>query len=167
MKDQPSSKASANEEATEVDRAHKAVLKNTKVRKVIVCGECHKPRCIYAASKLNREQEVLVQQVVESQTFTCGSTVFPPSTPLHDTIIVRQNCSCADPMEAAYYSSTLVKFPSVCFYCGLNAEQLVSDIELKRQYGVVRPLCFVCQSQGQTYKVSHPNNVANKRRRIE
>ena len=83
---------------------------------VITCGECQKPRCVYAASKLTREQKVLVQQVVESQVYTCGSTLFPPNSSLHDTVIVKQNCTCADPMEASYYSSTLVKFTPVCFF---------------------------------------------------
>ena len=168
--DRPSSKPSSNAEAAEVDKNNKAVLKSTKVRKVIPCGECGKPRCIYAASRLTREQEVIVNQVVESNIYTCGSIIFPPSSPFCDMIVVKQNISCADPMEASYYSAALVKFPAVCFYCGMNQQSLVSEgvAELKRKYGVVRPLCCTCQSEGKAHRVTHPNNVnANKRRRIE
>ena len=39
IKDQPSSKPSSNEEAVEAYRSHKPILKNTKVRKVITCGD--------------------------------------------------------------------------------------------------------------------------------
>ena len=91
---------------------------------------------------------------------------FPTNSPYHDTIIVKQNCSCADPMEASYYSSTLVKFSSICVFCGMGEDSLVDDVDLKRQYGIVRPLCLACKTKGKTHKVSHPNNVANKRRRI-
>ena len=72
VKDQPSTKPSSDEEAAEADRKHKPILKNTKVRKVIACGECHKPRCIYAAARLAREQDVFVQVVVESGIYTCA-----------------------------------------------------------------------------------------------
>ena len=166
VKDQPSSKPSSNEEAVEADRSHKPILKNTKVRKVITCGDCCKPRCIYSATRLTREQEVFVQLVVESGVYTCGSVIFHPNSPYHNAIVVRQNCSCTDPMEASYYSSALVKFPSVCFYCGMGKDSLIDDVELKRKFGIVRPLCSVRKGQGRTHKVSHPNNVTNKKRRI-
>ena len=164
--DRPSSTPSSNAESAQVDSRHKPLLKNTKVRKVIFCGECLKPRCIYSAARLGRAEETVVEGIMESKVYTCGSTLFPPDSPLHDTVVVRQNCSCADPVEAACYSSTLIKFPPVCFYCGLGVECLVSEgvAELQRQYGVVRPLCFLCQSEGKTHKVSHPNNVTKKPR---
>ncbi len=96
--------------------------------------------------------------------FGVGSTLFYPNSPFHDTIVVKENISCADPMEASY--AALVKFPPVCYYCGKD-EGLVTEgvAELKRSYGVVRPLCCICQSKGKTNKVSHPNNV--KRRQVE
>ena len=158
--DRPSSTPSSNAEAAQADNMHKPLLKNTKVRKVIFCGECFKPRCVYSAARLSTAEEAVTEAIINSKVYTCGSTLFPPNSPLHDTVIVRQNCCCADPVEAAYYSSALVKFPPVCFYCGIGGEEsLVSEqvAELRRQYGVVRPLCFLCQSEGKTHKVSHPN----------
>ena len=41
-----------------------------------------------------------------------------------------------------------------------SKDSLIDDVELKR----VRPLCSVCKGQGRTHKVSHPNNIANKKR---
>ncbi len=133
-KDQPSSKPSSYPEAAEADSKHKAILKSAKVRKVIVCGECQKPRCVYAGTRLTREQDVLLQEVVESKVYTCGSTLFYPNTPFDDTIVVKENISCADPMEASYYSAALVKFPPVCYYCGKDEGGLVTEgvAELKR-----------------------------------
>ena len=48
-------------------------------------------------------------------------------------MVVKQNCSCSDPVEASYNSSTLVKFKQVRFFCGINEDLLVSDVELKRE----------------------------------
>ena len=72
-------------------------------------------------------------------------------------------------MEAQYYSSKLVSFPLVCYYCGVTEESFVDDDALKHlreEYAVVRPLCFLCQSEGKTPFVKMPTNV-KKRRRIE
>ena len=73
-------------------------------------------------------------------------------------IVVKQNCSCADLIEATYYSSTLTKCPPVAmlFLQHGRGQPIVDDVELKRQYGIVRPLC---STKGLTHKVSHPNNV--------
>ena len=93
-KDRPSSKSTSNSEAAEVDAKHKALLKNTKVRQLIFCEECLKPRCIYAVSRLSKEEEIIIERVRETKTYTCGSVLFPPDSPLRDTIIVRQNWLC-------------------------------------------------------------------------
>ncbi len=84
-KDRPSSKPSSN---TEADSSHKAILKSQKVREMISCGECQKPRCVYATSKLTKEQEFLLRQTMESTIYTCGSILFFPMSPFHDTIVV-------------------------------------------------------------------------------
>ena len=88
-----------------------------------------KPRCIYAVSKLHKEEEIIIERVREARTltYTCGSTLFSPDSPLHNTIVVRCNCCRADPVEAAYFSATLKKFPPVCFYCGMGEEGLVTE----------------------------------------
>ena len=41
----------------ESDLALKAVLVSTKVQAVIVCGECHRPCCIYSRKKLNDDEK--------------------------------------------------------------------------------------------------------------
>ena len=38
-------------------------------------------------------------------TYTCGSVLFSPESPLHNTIVVRLNFCCADPVEAANFFS--------------------------------------------------------------
>ena len=55
----------------------------------------------------------------------------------------------------------------VCFHCGSPEETLVIDdeiVELKKQYAVVRPICFLCKSDGKKVFISHPSNMAKKRK---
>ena len=98
-------------EGRDIDREHRELFRNTKVRSCIPCQECLKPRVIYSASKPSREQNIAVAQVVESQLYTCGSVLFCPTSPYHSTIVVCQALRCSDPIEAQYYSATLVSFP--------------------------------------------------------
>ena len=102
-----------------------------------------------------------------SQLYTCGCALFPPLSNFHGIIVVRQNISCISPIEAQYYSSKLVSFPPVCYHCGCAEETLVTDAEiteLKQQYSVVRPICFLCKSSGKNVFTSHPSNMAKRKK---
>lgn len=104
------------------------------------------PRCVYSSQKL---------------------AIFTPSSELMDTIVVRQNISCVNPVETQYYSATLVAFLPVCYYCGVNEDALIKDDEMKRlrcEYAVVRPLCFLCKSDGKTPFVKMPRNSRKRPR---
>ena len=65
-----------------------------KVRNVIICGECHKPRCVYLVSKLSKEQIALVESINESNLYTCGAPLFPPGLPFENSIVVREALVC-------------------------------------------------------------------------
>ena len=82
-------------------------------------------------------------------------------------------------IETQYYSATLVSFPPVCYYCGCGEESLVcyycgcgeeslvvdeDTQKLKEQYAVVRPLCFLCKSEGKTHFVRMPTNIRKRPR---
>ena len=87
--------------------------------------------------------------VVEEKTYTCGATEFSPSSPLVDIVVVRQSIGCTTTLEAQYYSATLVSFPPACYYCGTGEECLVEDEsirDLRKEYAVVQPICFLCKS---------------------
>ena len=65
-------------------------------------------------------------------------------------MVVRQNIGCVSPMECQYYSAKLVSFAPVCYYCGITEDSFVEDDEtqqLRQEYAVVRPLCFLCKSE--------------------
>lgn len=141
------------------------LFRNTRVRKVVTCQECLKPRCIYAANVLSFEEKAAVKVIDESRLYTCGMPLFPGESPLHSTIVARQKLTCSSPIEAQYYSAKLVTLPCVCYWCGGAEETIVFDdlyTQLQREYQVVRPLCFMCKSENKTHATSHPNNMAKR-----
>ena len=167
-KDRPSLKGSwEDEEAVAADTSNKDLFNAAKVRDVIVCQECYKPRCIYAKGKLSWTERVATKKVKESRLFTCGCALFPECSSYHGTIVVRQKLSCSAPMEAQYFSAKLVYFPPVCYYCGCPEETLCQNDEiakLKEEYAVVRPICFLCLSSGKKVFTSHPSNMAKRKK---
>ena len=111
---QPSLKVT-KEIHNEIDHQRKSLLVAGKVRGVITCGECCKPRCIYAKTRLSEDQQVELQRIRESDIYTCGSSLFLSN----DCIVVREGLLCSSVIETQYYSSVLVHFPPICYFCGL------------------------------------------------
>ena len=54
----------------------------------------------------------------------CGASLFASDTSHSDTIVVREALVCSSCIETQYYSSVLVHFPPVCYYCGVPEEAL-------------------------------------------
>ena len=100
--------------------------KNTKLRQVIFFFRgMFQPRCIYAVSKLSQEEEIVIKRVKVKLTLVVQLSSLPTHHSM--TWYLCDNCCCADPIEAAYYSATLKKLPLVYFYCGIGEEGLVME----------------------------------------
>ena len=129
------------------------------------CVECKKPRCLYSHTRLSSEVLSEVECIRESCLYTCGASLFPEDA-LIRSVVVRQPIVCGSPIEYQYYSSVLVHFPPVCYFCGIGEESLVNDDEikeLKKSYAVY-PVCFLCKGDGKTPHCKMQTNVAKKRR---
>ena len=97
-------------ETKATDKEHSKLLVAGKVRCVIVCVEWNKPRCVYAATRLYETEKNQLEHTVQSRMYTCGSELFPPESPLHNTVICRQSLICCDTIETQYFSSVCVNF---------------------------------------------------------
>lgn len=51
----------------EVDKRRKAFLVSCKVRSIMTCHECFKPRCVYSKNKFTKEEQVALKRVQESR----------------------------------------------------------------------------------------------------
>ena len=151
--------------AKAVDKEYKKLLIASKVRAVIVCVECLKPRCVYTAGALTPDEKKCLKPLINGRMYSCGCELFPPDHPLHSTVIVRQAANCSDPMEAHYYNATCVSFPPVCWFCGSPEEMLAEDElvrSLKDEYAVVRPICFLCRSDGKRPATWGASNIVKQ-----
>ena len=163
--DRPSLAPTSTFEAKEADKENKKLLIGGKMRSIIVCSVCNKPRCVYAAANLASAEKNHLKCLAETQVYTCGSILFPPESPLHRTIVCRQTLTCQSPMETHYYSGVATTFPPVCWFCASREEMLTNDEfmdGLRSQYAVVRPICFLCRSNGKRPATWGANNVAKR-----
>ena len=153
----------------ESDRQHRALLVAARVRDVLICSECSKPRCVYAASKLSYDERTEVQKVRDEGVYLCGVPLFPDTHPLRHSVVVREALNCSAMVEATYYGSPRVCFDACCVHCG-TSEDLLDNEEVKearRHYHTVRPICWQCKSQGKSLVTRGPMNHGVKKPRLD
>ena len=92
-----------SDEAKKKDKDYRSTLVKAKVRAIISCEECKKPRCIYANSRLTSQEEVCVKRMKEAKTYICGSPLFPDGSPLGCTVLVREALLCGSPIDSVLY----------------------------------------------------------------
>ena len=116
-------------------------------RAVINCVECEQPRVIYAKSKLDNRQRLLLAKNISIFEYSCGSFLFPPTEngKLANSMIIRPNLQCAMEIEVPYYSSDVGR-KDVCSHCGRTDAAVIMD--LKKQYKTVLPIGKPCQNSG-------------------
>ncbi|XP_019632046.1 PREDICTED: uncharacterized protein LOC109475723 [Branchiostoma belcheri] len=155
---------------SETDKKRKQLLVAAKVRDVISCGECRKPRCIYAASKLLAEEGGAVTRAQQDGTYVCGGHIFAEGGRYHDKIVTKVDLTCASPVETQYYGSVTVAFPDCCFHCGTLSNLLEQTdpyiLELRQSYHTVRPICSPCHAGGKQASTRGPTNARKKIRKI-
>ena len=153
----------------EADKDHRALLVAARVRDVIPCCECSKPRCIFAATKPSFGEQTEVQRVKDEGMYSCGVSLFPDIHPLRHSIVVREALKCSSLVETAYYSSPRVCFEACCIYCG-TSDNLVDDDEVKevrKCYHTVRPICAQCKCRGRSLVTRGPKNFTSKKPRLQ
>ena len=145
-RDQPSFGNVKDVDEEEMDKAnHKLASSTGRVRAAINCGECFKPRCVYAEATLSQKEKYMLCELESN--YTCESTLFSPTSLYHSSIVTRANLTCHHCVDAQYYSSPLIKFKPVCSHCSGPKETIIEDeivCTLKDRKQVVRPICFLC-----------------------
>ena len=71
-KELPTLQPSGDPDALDADAKHKLLFTSSKVRNILHCQECLKPRCAYAERKLGLNDKVLEDTINEAKTYTCG-----------------------------------------------------------------------------------------------
>lgn len=141
----------ANSSAPKQPRIMFAPFTGDRVRRVVYCFRCSKPRCIYAQKQLSTRERILLDQIITNCVFSCGSPLLPPLHPLGERISMKMFRSCEAPVEMAFYSSNLHSV-NVCCYCGSSENNLNEEADLSRRHRVTLPVCGQCKQVGRQAK---------------
>lgn len=124
-----------------------------RVRSVVYCFRCCKPRCIYAQKQLSTRERILLEEMTTHSVFSCGSPLLPPIHPLSERISMRIFRSCDDPIELAFYSSNLDSINlKICCYCGSSENKVDKEVNTSRRHRVILPVCEQCKLAGRQTK---------------
>lgn len=124
-----------------------APFTGNRVRSVVHCFRCSKPRCIYAQKQLSTRERILLEEITTTCVFSCGSPLLPPLHPLEGRISMKIFRSCDAPLEMAFYSSNLDS-ANVCCHCGSSNNNISVDVDLPRGHRVTLPVCEQCKLAG-------------------
>ena len=165
-KDRPSLKYSL--ELIDEDKLHKDVLVGQKVRAVVKCALCDKPRCLYSNSKFNTVVERNVKEIIKDGEYACGGSFVDDENYLRHSVVARRQLTCSSPLETTYYSCKLSLAP-LCFHCGSTSGAKLADLsDMSEKFAQVRPLCLHCKGQGlkaatRAPKMTHPEAKKKKK----
>ena len=94
-----------------------------KVRAVLKCYHCAKPRCIYSpVDATYNAATTALQQKMESVSnrFSCGDLLFEDSHHLSKVLVQQQALTCESRIEKGYFNhkDRKLKLPDICIHCG-------------------------------------------------
>ena len=152
------------EEMLQTAADKKKELHPSKVRAVIICDECKRPRCIFAKTQPGVKQLGTLDAYTELAIFTCGSPLFSNDVdedlkPLAEKFYNRERLSCRDDMELQYFNYGGLRgrseFDHVCARCGQSdaeSDLLVLPADFVKlgvnlQGKTPLPLCLDCKGK--------------------
>lgn len=129
-----------------------------RVRSVMFCASCARPRCVYSDFALTTPQKRLLLKVQEEMDFHCGQFDIVAKDSefgaLHGVVWANNSLNCNRPVEKTYFSSN--RFKSVCAQCGSpvtkDDEQVRKEREAK-DHATYLPLCSseICTGKGKGF----------------
>lgn len=91
-KDRPSLSQIKSSDGEDMDKSNRKLLSQSgKVRAMLSCGSCFKPRCVFSDASLSAIEKSMFTELEAD--YTCGSMLFPPASPYNSTVITRVNLS--------------------------------------------------------------------------
>ena len=140
----------------EEDKEYSKMYKRTKVRGIVVCGNCAAPRCVYSnyepgstiGKGPKKKHMERLDQYNEDGGYMCGADI--PISILR----AQKKHRCNAPVESQYYCDGSkrggrVSTDDVCCLCYTNTNLAPRAEVLKRQSQAVNnplPVCFDCLS---------------------
>ena len=145
-----------------------------KVRGVLQCYHCAKPRCIYSPVEDGyNAAAIAMQQKLESVScrFSCGDLLFDDSHPLSKVLVQKQALTCETRIENGYFNhkDRKLKLTDICVYCGEGGSEdvLLCQPQLRQRKLTggkqCYPICTACFKRGKKVVKSGRKDATNAR----
>ena len=109
------------------------------------CVQCSKKRIIYGSKKLNKKEQEMLNDVLDSIDFTCGDKLLPNEKRYdllkNKKISVDRRKTCKKPVETYYYKVFTQRL--ICSICNRSLENTLVDLYKQRltEFSSVVPCC--------------------------
>ncbi len=138
-------------------------LSGETVRNIVICGECLRPRCVYARKLLSKEHLTQLEVFKEDNIFVCGSNFIPPESELSVTCFVESGINCDTDVNPHYFSSRL-NLQKCCYICASLASLVDIPDEKARSFQSIHPVCTACRDSGKSERTRGKRSVGQKRK---
>ena len=133
--------------ATTADtETQKVPVTAANVRDVVTCSDCGKPRCLFAAKKLGKEEAETLEQAKEDVDFVCGGSIFAPDHPLASKVGTRIDISCSTDVTSHYFASASEADRSFASSVAVTPFPVAEEVSSKFQSA--HPMCQECFAKG-------------------
>ena len=129
------------------------MFKGERVRDVVECSNCSKPRCIYSSYSLSSKQhynlskDVQKKKLAELELFKDSDYICGDKCPV-EPFVTKQSIKCGQFVESMYYgfakSKGKGKVIAICCFCS-NDEDLVEKEEVMLKLGTTKSPLPICQ----------------------
>ena len=130
-------------------------LSGEKVRHVLTCGECLKPRCVYSARALTKQQLRLLEEYSNDHFYVCGASIIPEESEVFSLCAFEIGINCETELSSHYYSSRLTM---LCVWCILRLSSYSS-----RKVPEVSVYLYLLPATGKKEKTHGPKFAGQKR----
>jgi hypothetical protein len=76
----------------------------SKVRALVTCWLCGKPRCLYSTRELSVDSLEVLPQLLEAAHFVCGALLCQPDEPMGQEIAQKIDLNCKSAVEKSYFN---------------------------------------------------------------
>lgn len=114
-----------------------------KVCGITRCFRCQKPRCLYSSKPLTSVKGSLLEEILTTTVYGCGSALLPPGHSLEGNVYTK-SLDCSMPVENEFYHSLFVK-EGTCSVCGGKNGEIVKKVLKGTKIDLKLPVCKKCQ----------------------
>ena len=138
-------------------------------RRLLVCGDCNKPRILYSQRKLTESQTSSLDAHLDDFKYICGKPLFPEGHSLDGIVFQQRQTRCRVAISAQYYrASNIMGLEGWKWVCGVDGCHDASEAAIEDDDYSHLPRCAACKEAGREAPKARSNtrSVARPRQTV-